>query len=87
MYDAHHLGKPVSRYHHDRSFHCASFYVKTALSPDGRFIASGSADHSLAVWEVDRPDCPPVFFKGHTNEVTSVAWCKKDPFQVSVREK
>ncbi|RUS25594.1 WD40-repeat-containing domain protein, partial [Jimgerdemannia flammicorona] len=67
MYDAHHLGKPTARFGHDR-FHCASFYIKTAISPDDQFIASGSADHSLAVWEIERPDRPPVFFKGHTNE-------------------
>ncbi|RUP44333.1 WD40-repeat-containing domain protein, partial [Jimgerdemannia flammicorona] len=82
MYDAHHLGKPTARFGHDR-FHCASFYIKTAISPDDQFIASGSADHSLAVWEIERPDRPPVFFKGHTNEVTSVGWCRRDLFQLA----
>ncbi|KFM25464.1 Denticleless protein-like protein [Auxenochlorella protothecoides] len=45
----------------------ASFYVKAGFSPDGRFLASGSSDRRVHVWE------------GHEGEVTAVAWCPTDP--------
>jgi WD40 repeat protein len=33
-------------------FCSSSFYIRTQFSPDGRFIASGSKDGSVYLWEV-----------------------------------
>lgn len=48
---------------------CDSFYVKAAFSPDGRFILHGSSDRDAYIYEIARPDLPPLVLKGHHNEV------------------
>ncbi|XP_065843402.1 denticleless protein homolog [Oscarella lobularis] len=56
----------------------ASFYVKTSISVDDRFLLSGSSDHKAYMWQIDSPDKPPFVLTGHAKEVTSVAWCRQD---------
>jgi hypothetical protein len=51
-----------------------SFYVKSTFSPDGRFILSGSTDNHVYLWDVAHPLIPPLRLKGHTGEVSDVAW-------------
>lgn len=68
-------GEPAAQFSGHR---IDSFYVKTTFSPDGRYIASGSSDHGVYVWEVDRPDSPPVVLWGHSGEATAVAWSPID---------
>jgi len=55
-----------------------TFYVKTALSPDDQFLLSGSSNDSAYIWQVNKPSASPIVLKGHTAEVTSVAWCPND---------
>ena len=52
----------------------SSFYVKSTFSPDGRFIMSGSTDNHVYLWDVAHPLIPPLRLKGHTGEVSDVAW-------------
>jgi hypothetical protein len=52
----------------------SSFYVKSAFSPDGRFIMSGSTDNHVYIWDVANPLMPPLRLKGHAGEVSDVAW-------------
>ncbi|XP_063974719.1 protein lethal(2)denticleless [Diachasmimorpha longicaudata] len=64
--------KPVGEYYgHENS----TFYVKTCLSPDGKYLASGSSDEQAYIWKTSRPGGPLVKLSGHTKEVTCVAWC------------
>jgi WD40 repeat protein len=62
----------------------ATFYVKTSLSPDDRFLLGGSSDYNAYIWRVDHVTeseggCAPVLaLEGHSNEVTGVAWCPTD---------
>ena len=44
---------------------CDSFYVKSAFSPDGRFLVHGSSDASAHIWEIDRPLQPPLVLMGY----------------------
>ena len=63
---------------HLRGHRAPSFYVKTAFSPDGTHVASGSCDRAVHVWRVDRPTDPPAALRGHEGEVTAVDWCPRD---------
>ncbi|XP_024146611.1 denticleless protein homolog [Oryzias melastigma] len=56
----------------------SSFYVKSSISPDDQFLASGSSDNHTYIWKISDPQHPPMMLQGHSEEVTSVAWCPTD---------
>uniref|UniRef100_A0A671N9V2 Denticleless protein homolog n=1 Tax=Sinocyclocheilus anshuiensis TaxID=1608454 RepID=A0A671N9V2_9TELE len=56
----------------------SSFYVKSSVSPDDQFLASGSSDHHAYIWKISDPKRAPMMLQGHSQEVTSVAWCPTD---------
>ncbi|XP_041106528.1 denticleless protein homolog [Polyodon spathula] len=56
----------------------SSFYIKSSVSPDDQFLASGSSDHNAYIWKISDPKSPPMMLQGHCQEVTSVAWCPTD---------
>ncbi|KYQ59902.1 Protein lethal(2)denticleless [Trachymyrmex zeteki] len=64
--------KPVAEYHGHQNH---TYYVKTCLSSDGRYLASGSSDELAYIWNTSRPGAPLVKLSGHTDEVTCIAWC------------
>jgi WD40 repeat protein len=48
-----------------------------AFAPDGRQLASGSADRMIRVWSIDRPDSFQTL-EGHAHHVLSLAWSEKE---------
>ncbi|KAM9156356.1 LOW QUALITY PROTEIN: denticleless protein homolog [Pangshura tecta] len=56
----------------------STFYVKSSTSPDDQFLVSGSSDQSAYIWKISDPHLPPMMLLGHSQEVTSVAWCPSD---------
>ncbi|XP_054617949.1 denticleless protein homolog [Dunckerocampus dactyliophorus] len=56
----------------------SSFYIKSTISPDDQFLASGSSDNNTYIWKISDPTHPPMTLQGHSEEVTSVAWCPTD---------
>ncbi|CAK9795179.1 Protein lethal(2)denticleless [Anthophora quadrimaculata] len=64
--------KPIAEFYGHQN---RTYYVKTCLSPDGRYIASGSSDELAYIWHTNKPGPPVVQLSGHTEEVTCIAWC------------
>ncbi|KAF3702973.1 Denticleless protein -like protein [Channa argus] len=56
----------------------SSFYIKSTISPDDQFLASGSSDNHTYIWKISNPQQPPTMLQGHSEEVTSVSWCPTD---------
>ncbi|XP_014470218.1 PREDICTED: protein lethal(2)denticleless isoform X2 [Dinoponera quadriceps] len=52
-----------------------SYYVKTCLSADGRYLASGSSDSLAYIWRTNKPGRPLIKLLGHREEVTCITWC------------
>ncbi|NXK96603.1 DTL protein, partial [Formicarius rufipectus] len=56
----------------------STFYIKSSTSPDDQFLVSGSSDSNAYIWKVSEPNLPPRMLLGHSQEVTSIAWCPSD---------
>ncbi|NXL89223.1 DTL protein, partial [Alectura lathami] len=56
----------------------STFYIKSSTSPDDQFLVSGSSDGNAYIWKVSEPSLPPWILTGHSQEVTSIAWCPSD---------
>ncbi|GAA6008190.1 hypothetical protein JCM11491_001923 [Sporobolomyces phaffii] len=54
----------------------ASFYVRCAVSPDSRYLACGSADGSMYVWDTEGNGTDAVRIKGHEKEVSGLDWTR-----------
>jgi hypothetical protein len=50
-----------------------SWVLSVAFSPDGKYLASGSWDHTVRLWEVESGTCLRVM-EGHRDDVNSVAF-------------
>lgn len=59
------------------------FYVKADISPDGKYIVSGSNDANVYIWQTNQPYDGPCVLKGHEGEVTAVKWSPTDPGRVA----
>ncbi len=56
--------------------------LDVAFSPDGKYIASGSDDNTIRLWDIESGKCKKVF-KGHNREVRSIAFNHNGKYIVS----
>lgn len=52
-----------------------SFYIKSSLSPDSKYLISGSSDYNAYIWNIKYAD-PIIKLSGHNAEVTCATWCQ-----------
>lgn len=62
--------EPIQRYYGLKN---GSYYIRTCLSADGRYLISGSSDDKAYIWNVERPR-PIITLDAHEVEVSCVAW-------------
>lgn len=73
-----HAPQPIINYSGLRN---GSFYIKSTLSPDEKYLISGSTDGKAYIWNVgsSRPIHELI---GHADEVTCVAWAKTNELRI-----
>ncbi|XP_039711934.1 autophagy-related protein 16-1 isoform X1 [Pteropus medius] len=65
-------------------FKCGSDWTRVVFSPDGSYVAAGSAEGSLYVWSVLSGKVEKVLSKQHGSPVNAVAWAPSGSHVVSV---
>ncbi|KAJ1674295.1 hypothetical protein EV182_003572 [Spiromyces aspiralis] len=88
VYNALRLGEPLATMT-SPEFECNGFFVRTAVSPDDRFLAVGSSTGAVNVWELEPSKGIPMIARdapldlskadvvlenAHTKEASCVAW-------------
>ncbi|XP_063061530.1 autophagy-related protein 16-1 isoform X2 [Engraulis encrasicolus] len=69
-----------------QGFKCGSDWSRVTFSPDGSYVAAGSAEGSLFVWNVLTGKLDRTLDKGHGSAVNSVSWSPSGTFVVSVEK-
>lgn len=59
----------------------STFYIKSCLSPDGKYLISGSSDEKAYIWNIEH-HLPIVSLTGHAREVTCVAWARTNDHRI-----
>ncbi|XP_052048280.1 autophagy-related protein 16-1 isoform X1 [Apodemus sylvaticus] len=65
-------------------FKCGSDWTRVVFSPDGSYVAAGSAEGSLYVWSVLTGKVEKVLSKQHSSSINAVAWAPSGLHVVSV---
>nr|KAF6336164.1 autophagy related 16 like 1 [Myotis myotis] len=65
-------------------FKCGSDWTRVVFSPDGSYVAAGSAEGSLYVWSVLSGKVEKVLSKHHGSSINAVAWSPSGSHIVSV---
>nr|KAF6449657.1 autophagy related 16 like 1 [Molossus molossus] len=65
-------------------FKCGSDWTRVVFSPDGSYVAAGSAEGSLYVWSVLSGKVEKVLSKHHSSSINAVAWSPSGSHVVSV---
>uniref|UniRef100_A0A8D0R374 Autophagy related 16 like 1 n=1 Tax=Sus scrofa TaxID=9823 RepID=A0A8D0R374_PIG len=65
-------------------FKCGSDWTRVVFSPDGSYVAAGSAEGSLYVWSVLSGKVEKVLSKHHSSPINAVAWSPSGAHVASV---
>ncbi|XP_078140214.1 ATG16 autophagy related 16-like 2 isoform X2 [Centroberyx gerrardi] len=65
-------------------FKCGSDSTKAVFSPDGCFLAAGSADGAVYIWNVAKANLETRLADKHSSSISAVAWSLSGEYVVSV---
>uniref|UniRef100_A0A8C9VFX7 ATG16 autophagy related 16-like 1 (S. cerevisiae) n=1 Tax=Scleropages formosus TaxID=113540 RepID=A0A8C9VFX7_SCLFO len=69
-----------------QGFKCGSDWTRVTFSPDGGYVAAGSADGTLYVWNVLSGKVERTLDKHHSSAINAVSWSPSGSHVVSVGE-
>ncbi|KAM9009099.1 autophagy-related protein 16-1 isoform 5-T5 [Ara ararauna] len=67
-----------------QGFKCGSDWTRVVFSPDGNYVAAGSADGALYIWNVLTGKLERTLTKHHSSPINAVAWSPAGAHVVSV---
>ncbi|KAM6063286.1 autophagy-related protein 16-1 isoform 5-T5 [Chlamydotis macqueenii] len=67
-----------------QGFKCGSDWTRVVFSPDGNYVAAGSADGALYIWNVLTGKLERTLAKHHSSSINAVAWSPVGAHVVSV---
>ncbi|XP_077147174.1 autophagy-related protein 16-1 isoform X3 [Ranitomeya variabilis] len=67
-----------------QGFKCGSDWTRVIFSPDGRFVAAGSAEGTLYFWNVMTGKVEKILGKHHSSAINAVTWSPSGAYVVSV---
>uniref|UniRef100_A0AAY4B0I0 Autophagy related 16 like 2 n=1 Tax=Denticeps clupeoides TaxID=299321 RepID=A0AAY4B0I0_9TELE len=75
---------PIFVFRYAEGFKCGSDSTKAIFSPDGSYVAAGSADWAVYVWNVGGGHLEARLPEVHSSTVSAVAWSSSGEYVVSV---
>ncbi|KAI5608171.1 autophagy-related protein 16-2-like, partial [Silurus asotus] len=69
-----------------QGFKCGSDFTRVTFSPDGNYVAGGSADGVLYVWNVLTGKLEKILDKGHSSSINAVSWSPSGSYVLSVEK-
>ncbi|XP_033832967.1 autophagy-related protein 16-1 isoform X2 [Periophthalmus magnuspinnatus] len=67
-------------------FKCGADWTRVTFSPDGSYVAGGSADGALYVWNVLTGKVDRVLDRNHNSAINSVSWSPSGAYVASVEK-
>ncbi|XP_040204894.1 autophagy-related protein 16-1 isoform X5 [Rana temporaria] len=67
-----------------QGFKCGSDWTRAIFSPDGSYVAAGSAEGTLYFWNVMTGKVEKILGKHHSSSINAVAWSPSGTYVVSV---